>query len=129
MGDTIPEVNYDSLPSKEAPNESPNESTLRNEIPKSERSVANAMKSENTLRNEQPISDRKQKSTIVPRTQPLKKEVPSRLEAPKDPQEEDKNVPSGDPLEKHQIVDSSGKVKWDKTHFILAIESGSRYNI
>lgn len=75
------------------------ELTLRNEDPK----VGNDSKNdgsmaESSLKNDTPLADHS-----------LRKEV---------------NPPKSSAFAEHKRVDEAGKVKWDRTHFILGIESG-----
>ena len=105
------------------------EGTLRNEDPKSEiYNKKNPSQHESTLRNEQPISERKPGVSFIPESQPFSQvEVPKRAVTTKPEPEEKKNVPrDSDPLINHRTVEESGKVVWDKTHFIIAVDAGGK---
>jgi len=77
-----------------------NEITLRNENPKSGSDLKDEKTiGESSLRNDVPLADHS-----------LRKEL---------------NPPINSASKSYRRVDDSGKTHWDKTHFILAIESGS----
>lgn len=76
-----------------------NEITLRNEYPKSGSDLKNERSmDESSLKNDVPLADHS-----------LRKEL---------------NPPRNSVLKSYKQTDDSGKTTWDKTHFILGIESG-----
>jgi hypothetical protein len=97
------------------------EVTLKNEAPKSEYSIKSIDSRENTLRNEIPLSERSlrkdQPIPIVPHKKEDKPiEIPSSTEKETEEYKESRS---------HKTIDGSGKITWDKTHFIFGVESGS----
>jgi len=121
-----------------------NELTLKNEVPKSEYIMKSNDMREGTLRNEPPLSEKSLKKHTsfpineeppytrtqkeIPQREPFRDEKPveSKIEPEEEENPEEEKNPEGEEYSKqHKKVNEEGKIIWDTTHFVLAVEAGS----
>lgn len=114
------------------------ENTLRNEPPLSEKQLRKDVpvlskreepKREESKREEpkKEVPKKEEPKKPEPKKEEPKKEEPKKPEPKKEEPKKEETTKQPEESKGHKKLDETGKITWDKTHFILAIEAGSNF--